>query len=221
MPNASRRGWPRRVDVARVEAGILQPHRPHADGDGVGGGAQLVHEPAGLLPGDPARAGNRDAAVQRHRGLVGDERPTLRDPGAPGLVLAPRLDAVGELDLDALGLEPFQAATRLGVRVARAGDDTRDPGCEHGVDARWCGAVVRARLHRHVERRAAGLLAGGLEGDDFSVPTRGLGRALADDLVSGDDDGPDRRLGIGPAARVLGELQGSLQAHVSACTKPR
>ena len=47
---------PRRVDVARVEPGVLEPHRAHPDGDCVGRGAQLVHEPAGLLARDPALA---------------------------------------------------------------------------------------------------------------------------------------------------------------------
>ena len=91
----------RRVDVARVEARVLEPHRAHPDRDGVGGGAQLVHEPARLLARDPALAGHGDAAVERDRRLVGDERAAERDPRAPGLVLAPRLEAVGELDLDA------------------------------------------------------------------------------------------------------------------------
>ena len=131
-----------------------------------------MHEPAGVLTRDPARAGNGDAAVQRDRGLVGDERAPLRDPGAPGLVLASRLDAVGELDRDALRPRAAPGRPGLGVRVARAGDDTRDPGCEHGVDARRRRAVVRAGLHRHVERRAARPLAGGLERHDLSVPAR-------------------------------------------------
>ena len=48
----------RRVDVARVEPRVVGPHRAHADGDGVGGRAQLVDEPAALLAGDPARAGH-------------------------------------------------------------------------------------------------------------------------------------------------------------------
>ena len=144
-----------------------------------------------------------------------------RDPRAPGLVLSSRFKAVGELDRDTLGLEPLEPTGCLGVRIARAGDDTGNPGGEHGVDARRRGAVVRAGLHRHVERRAARPLAGGVERDDLAVPSRDLGRALADDLVSRDDDGADRRLGIGPAARVLGELHGPLQAHASAWTRPR
>ena len=192
-----------RVDVARVESRILEAHRSHADGDCVGRGAQLVDATARCLPRDPALARHGDPPVERHRRLVGDERPAERDPRSPRLVLAPRLEAVGVLDLDAARAEPLEPALRLGVRVERPGDDARDPRREHGVDARRRRAVVGARLHRHEEGRAAGALAGGFERHDLAVTAGLLGRTLADDLAVRDDHRADRRLRIGPAVRTL------------------
>ena len=116
LPKASRLRLPLRVDVARVESRILEPYRPHPDRDRVGGRAQLVHEAARCLPRDPALARHGDAPVERHRRLVGDERAAERDPGSPGLVLAPRLEAVHELDLDALLAQALQPTLRLGIR---------------------------------------------------------------------------------------------------------
>ena len=147
-PNASRRGCRRRVDLARVEPRSVGVHRPHPDGDGVGGGAELVDEPPRLLARHPARAGHGDAAVERDRGLVGDERAAERDPRAPGLVLLPRLEAVVELDLDARRAQPLEPAGGLGVRVERARDDAGDPAARiastHGGVVPWCahGSIV-------------------------------------------------------------------------------
>ena len=66
---------------------------------------------ARFLAGHPARAGHRDPAVERDRDLVGDERPSERRPGAPRLVLPPRLEAVVEHGLDA-GLAQHARARR-------------------------------------------------------------------------------------------------------------
>ena len=73
--------------------------------------------------------------------------------------------------------------------------------------------MVPAGLHRHVERRAAGALAGRLERDDLAVAPAGLGDALADDLVADDDDRADRRLRVRPVLRVRGELERPLETH--------
>ena len=79
-------------DVPRIEPRVLEPHRPHADGDGVRAGAQLVDEAARLLARDPALAWHRDPSVQGHGDLVGHERtaappPTCARPRSGG---APR-----------------------------------------------------------------------------------------------------------------------------------
>ena len=61
-------------------------------------------------PRPSASPGTVDAAVERHRDLVGDERAAARDPGAPGLVLArapPSESAT--LDLDAGRPQPLEA----------------------------------------------------------------------------------------------------------------
>ena len=117
-------------------------------------------------------AGDRDPSVERHGSLVGDERPPFHDPGTPALVLAPRLEALDELDVDALLPEAVEPARGLGVRIGCPGDDAGDAGRDDRVDARRRRAVVRARLHRHVEGGTAGALAGGCERDDLSVPAR-------------------------------------------------
>ena len=87
------------ADVSRVEARLIGVHGAHSDADRVRRRPQLVDEPPALLAGDPALARNRQPAVERHRGLVGDERAALRDPRPPGLVLGARLEEVSVLDL--------------------------------------------------------------------------------------------------------------------------
>ena len=94
-----------------------------------------MDEPAGLLARDPALAGHGDAAVQRRRRLVGDERAPQRGPGPPGLVLAARLEAVHQLGLDALFAQAREPAARLRIGIERPCDDAANPGGEHGVDA--------------------------------------------------------------------------------------
>jgi hypothetical protein len=177
-----------------------------------------VHETARLLTGDPALVGDGDPTVEGHRRLVGDKRTPIRDPGPPGLVLPPRLEAVGELDLDALLAEMVEPAARFGIRVGRPGDDAGDAGREDRVDARRRRAVVRARLHRHVEGRTAGAPAGRRERDDLTVPAARLGRAFADDLAAADDDRPHRRLRIRAPVGLFGELERPFEAHSTAWT---
>ena len=137
----------RGADLLRVEARVLQPHRAHADGDRVGGGAQFVHEPPGRLARDPAPAGYGDAPVQRDR-LVRDEGPPEREPGAPGLVLAARLEAVGVHRLDALRAQPVEPAARLGVRSSEPATTRAIPAAStastHGGVVPWWahGSIV-------------------------------------------------------------------------------
>ena len=136
-PKASRRGCRDGADVAARQRGSSARTVPIPTATASDRRPQLVHAPAALLAGHPARAGHRHAPVERHRDLVGDERPTARDPDAPGLVLRPRLPRVDDLDLDAGRAEPLEAApVDLRVRIADAGDDARDAGLHDGVRAR-------------------------------------------------------------------------------------
>ena len=67
--------------------------------------------PPRLLARHPAAAGHGDAAVERDRRLVRDERPAEGLPDAPRLVLPARGEVVEELDLDPGGAEPLDPAT--------------------------------------------------------------------------------------------------------------
>ena len=82
--------------------------------------------------------------------------------------------------------------------------------------------MVRARLHRQEQRRAARLLPRRLERDHLGMrPAFPLVPTLADDLAVAHDDRPDDGIRIGRAAPSLGELERSFEAHASACTKRR
>ena len=169
------------------------------------------------------RAGHGDLAVERDRDLVGDERPAARDQRPPRLVLRARLEAVVELGLDAGLAQPLETAGRLGVRVARAGHDARHARGDRRLRARRRRAPVRARLHRHVERRAARPLARRGERDDLAVPAARLGDALADDLAVRDDDRADRRLRVRAAAarRRPAPVRARGSSHASTTRRPR
>ena len=223
-PKASRRGCRRGLDVARVEPRRVGAHRPHPDRDGVRGGPQLVHPPARLLARHPAAARDGDAAVERDRGLVRDERTPERLPHAPRLVLPARGEIVEELDLDPRGAKALEpAAVDDRVRVAGADDDARDPGVDHGVGAGRRAAVVGARLERHVEGRAARGVSGLLERDRLGVADSVvLVPALPHDLAVAHDDGADEGMVAGLAPPALGQLERPLEvAHPRAWTSPR
>ncbi len=182
-----------------------------------------MHEPARLLARDPTPAGQRDAAVQRHSNLVGHERAAERLPRAPCLVLTECGWIVEQLDVDPGRAQLLDPSRRDGIRIERADHDARDTGGDHGVRARRRPPVVRARLERHVERRAARAIARLCECPRLGVlDGRELVPALADDLIAVDDDGADERMVLDLAAAALRELQGPLEmTHASACTKRR
>jgi hypothetical protein len=88
----------------------------------------------------------------------------------------------------------------------------RDTGSEQRVDTGRRRPVVRARLERHVDGRAAGARAGRVQCDDLRVrPALALVPALSDDLVAGDTTCAHDRIGMRRAASMLGELERPLQ----------
>src|SRR5207249_12039144 len=129
-----------------------------------------------LLTGDPPRSRHGHAAVEGDGDLVGHERAALRHPRPPRLELLPA--AEGDLgfsipDRDSGGAQELASSTGyVRTRVALPDDHARDSRLEHGVRARRRRAVVRARLERHVERPALGLVARSRERDALRVPPR-------------------------------------------------
>src|SRR5262249_7394545 len=82
----------------------------------------------------------------------------------------------------------------------------------HRFRARRRRAVVGTRLHRHVESRTACTVACRLECDHLRMRVAlALVPALADDIVSCNDDRPDDRIRPSPAAPALGELDRPFQ----------
>src|SRR5512133_1158400 len=148
-------------------------------------------------------------------------RAASGDRASPRLVLRAGREAVDQLDVHARGPELFEPSAGLRVRIERPGDDPLDAGIENRLGAGRRAAVVRAGLHRHVERCAAGALSGRLQGDDLAVrPSLALVPALADDLPVADDDGPDHGVRVGRAAPALGELKRPSEGHRRS-TRPR
>src|SRR5207237_9024093 len=114
-------GLPARgVDTARIEPRAVRACGAAPNRDRVRVRAELVHEPPALLSADPAPPGQRDAAVERDRHLVGHEGPLPDHPGPPRLVQHARVEPVDELDVDTCIAETFFAACRFRIRVARA-----------------------------------------------------------------------------------------------------
>ena len=120
VPKASRRGW-RFTSTSRASRrGFSRRTVPMPTATASDAARSSWTRRRDVLARDPALARHGDPPVERHRRLVGDERPAEGDPGSPRLVLAPRLEAVGVLDLDPVRPEPLEPALRLGVRVERA-----------------------------------------------------------------------------------------------------
>ena len=77
-------------------------------------------------------------------------------------------------------LKPFTGNQRIGI--LHAGNDAADPGRDDGVGASSGAALMRARFEVDVKSCAAGLVAGLLQGQHFSVLDAGESvRAFADD----------------------------------------
>src|SRR2546427_1755014 len=182
-----------------------------------------MHEPARLLPRHPARSGNGDPPVERGRDFVGHERALPRHPRAPGLVLAPRLERVGELDLDPGLTEPLGATGHLRIGIEGADHDSTDAGGHDGVDAGRRRSALRAGLERHVERATARAVPGGAKRVDFGVRlTSALVPPFADDRSGPrDDDRTDDRVRMGRAAAVLRQLDRAVEVVHNAAARMR
>ena len=185
-----------------------RPRRPHRPPRAARGRA-----PARLAR-HPALAGHRHAAVERDRGLVDHERPARRDPRAPHLVLRPCLGGVDLLHVDpaARSSSTPPAASGFGSRAPKTTRST--PAARIRVGARRRRALVRARLERDVEGRAARPLACGVERDALGMAAAGLRPSLADDLAVSHDDRADGRLrirAVAPPARASSTAR--VEAH--------
>ena len=86
----------------------------------------------------------------------------------------------------------LDAAARNAARIANGGHDARDARGDDGVGTRRRLAVVRARLERDVQRRAARAATSRAQRIDLGVRlAESRVKPLADDLTAGNDDGAD------------------------------
>ena len=155
MPNASRRGC-RAASTSRASRRGFSSGRCPCRRRRRRTRAQLVHEPARLLAGDPARRRNGHAPVERDGGLVGDERAAAARPrcARPRSGAAPR--AVGELDLDALGraAAPGRRRPPGSGRPGRRRRVRRRPRGRRPRTGASCRGARRAPSSRRASRRA-------------------------------------------------------------------
>ncbi len=177
------------------EGGVVGEHGADAGEEGVGGVAQAVDLGAGLGAGEPVGlaggalgCGRGEFAVDRERGLEGDEGAAGLDEVGEGVVEVAGLlleDADG--DVDAGGAEFGDAlAADEGVGIDGGDDAAGDFGGDEGVGAGAGAAVVAAGLEGDVGGGACdGVAAFGglLEGDDLGVVAVVVAmRALAEDF---------------------------------------
>ena len=133
-------------------------------------------------PESHRRPGTTTAPSRRDRRLVGDKRPPLRRPrrARPRSGRAASHASRSSTSTPAAP-QQLDPSARLGVRVARPDHDPRHPLGDHALGAGRRRALVRARLERHVERRAARRRPGRVERDDLRMAAARLGHALGDD----------------------------------------
>jgi hypothetical protein len=135
----------------------------------------------------------RELAVDRERGLQGDERTAVLNEAGEGVVEAAGAfgeRAVGQNDLSAgiaHAVDSLLAHERVGVD---GGDDhAAEAGGDEGVSAGAGAAVVGAGFERNVSRGAADGVAQGLrllERDDFCVVAVGVQvRTFTEDAAAG------------------------------------
>src|SRR5690606_18614657 len=195
----------RRQERVIVEKGL------GAGDDRIDSSAQAMARASRRLPRDPLRlaARRRDSSVEAHRPLEEDPRATGADPVAVGSVEPPGFapqKAGGDLDscrTESLRAFSVRHRVRIGARVDRA----LDAGGDDRVAARRCLTVMRARLERDVERRAARGFARIANRLDLRVrPAVTAMEPATDDAAATYDDGADERIGRNALDALAREL---------------
>ena len=170
----------------------------------------------GLRPARPALPSADTASFSVTCG-----RPSRMRRICPALSRARLLGADADLDRDAGRAQPRMALPRhFRIGILERGDDARDAGRDDRVRARRRLAVMRTRLERDVERRAARRAAGAHERLGLRMrPAAGLRPAPPDDdRRPSTDDRADRRIGPGlaepaPAERSASDMKRSSSAR--------
>ena len=169
----------------------------------------------------PSAARHGDAAVERRRDLVGDERPALRDPrsATPRSGRAPPTHRASSTSMPAarsVSIPP--AASGFGSRApttTRAMPSATIRSAQGGV-VPWC--AQGSSVTNIVAPRAAVPAASSATTSACRPPC--LGHALGDDVAVTHDDGADRRLRIGAPGRFGGEREGAGEAHAGRAARP-
>ena len=198
---------------------IVGEHGPDADEDGVGTSPEALAVGTGAFAGDPLRPSVRggDLAVERHRGLHGDEGRAVDDPVVERLV-HPRgsrgEQAAGHLD--PLGTQQPEAAAGVPrVRIGGGHDHFPDPRGHDGIGTRRRAPEGRARFQRDEQRGALRrpAAAGGItQRLDLGVRMSGaMMPALAYDPAAVDEHRADQRVRRRPPVRAPGQAE--RQAH--------
>ncbi len=169
------------------------------------------------------RAGDEEArimvrpggvAVRRLGELQSDHRPPLRHPQYVAEMIGAGLHGAhaGRRPRRRPRATAHGRGRRRAVRVLERGDDPRDAGGEDRVHAGRRRAVMRARLQRDVERRAARRLAGRSHGDGLGVRAAAQRRVAArDDDAVLDDQRANRR--IRPRAAEIAPAERQRRRH--------
>ena len=147
------------------------------------------------------RPARRRLAVGRDRKLEHDVRAAVAHaPDVAGMIAARLVGADADIDRDAGGAQPRMALPATSGLGSSSADTTRAMPAAITASAQGGDlAVMRARLERDVERRAARRVAGAAQRLDLGMrPAAGLGPAAADDHAVLDDDRADR--GVRPGA---------------------
>ena len=119
-----------------------------------------------------------------------------------------------ELDLDAGRLEPLEPARRLGVRVARAGDDARDARGERSRSVH--GGVVPQCAHGSIVTKSVAPRARSPAASSATTsPCRPPGSVTPSPTISPSRTTTAPTVGFGYArpAAAAGELERALEAH--------
>ena len=163
---------------------------------------------------DPAAfaVGERDAPVERGRGLDAHPRPAARHAREePAVGLRGRLGQEARFHADAGLPQPREAASlHQRVGILERGDHAADARGHQRVGAGGRAAVVAAGLEGQVDGRALGRLAAGGERCRLGVRLAGARvPALAQHPAALRDDATHARVGRGGVAAARGERQGA------------